>query len=874
MKKMSKMDADHWLQIGLAVIDIYTGKTHLYETKENFVPSSLATCMDNVERYISIYNPSECIFIGTEVEEGLLRELANYANIQSKCMLHLYAFDNNGDGDSYEKIRKCEKQTYQREVLQTFYAVENFDAFYESFLPHTLATQSFCYLLDFVFQHNPSLVKKIDEPIFEHNADRLLLANHSLKQLNILDDTHATDYKGRYSSVETFLNQCATPMGRRRFSHLLLNPITNPDILNRRYEIMEHTLSNFANLENWLPNRLQSFKDNGKIFRLIVSKRVTPKQLVFLYQNVKTTLDIATRLKEENPILHDYCVSNQKTQKRNVSIACQTIQSFFDMHLTIEVCSSIDVTTNFDAHIFLKKVDTPLDNLITSWTQSMDQLNAIASFLSQEMLHIESSSSTSKKKKAEHSIGTTDYVKLYETEKGFLSLIATKKRTELLKKSTQKKVSIPIHGSSTSTYEFDLSAVTFSAQNGSNNAIQSPQIDALCQTCQQRKQEINERMNTVYMHTFLPSLEAYQEDIDCIFSYITELDVLYTKCAVAKKYHYCRPTLGSSQEKDPGSFFEATGVRHLLIEQIQKDEAYVVNDLALYSNKREKTEKTEKTDNKEETLNGVLLYGTNAVGKTSFIRSIGICIVLAQAGMFVPCKSFIYKPYKAIYTRILGNDNLFKGLSSFAVEMMELRTLLKHADAYSLVLGDELCSGTESISAKSIFVAGVESLHSKHASFIFATHLHEIVDYEELKDMKGVKCMHMAVTYDRSLDRLVYNRKLVDGAGSNMYGLEVCKSLHMPADFLTRANELRMKYNPEYGSLLNIKQSHYNAQKLMGLCELCNHKRGQEVHHIAEQSRAEEDGYIVEDDGTVFHKNRRFNLLSLCADCHKEIHRK
>jgi len=204
--------------------------------------------------------------------------------------------------------------------------------------------------------------------------------------------------------------------------------------------------------------------------------------------------------------------------------------------------------------------------------------------------------------------------------------------------------------------------------------------------------------------------------------------------------------------------------------------------------------------------------------------------------------------------------------------MMELRAILKNADAYSLVLGDELCSGTESISAKSIFVAGVEKLYHLGASFVFATHLHEIVDYEELEAMKRVKCMHMAVTYDRSIDRLVYNRKLMDGAGSNMYGLEVCKSLHMPEDFLTRANDIRMKYNKESSSLLTIKQSHFNAEKLMGMCELCNGKRGQEVHHIAEQARADEDGYILHEDGTIYHKNVRFNLMSLCETCHKEIH--
>ena len=88
---------------------------------------------------------------------------------------------------------------------------------------------------------------------------------------------------------------------------------------------------------------------------------------------------------------------------------------------------------------------------------------------------------------------------------------------------------------------------------------------------------------------------------------------------------------------------------------------------------------------------------------------------MAQAGLYVPASSYKFRPYKYIFTRILGNDNLFKGLSTFAVEMSELRTILRLADKNSLVLGDELCSGTESISAVSIFVAGVQNLAAKHA---------------------------------------------------------------------------------------------------------------------------------------------------------------
>jgi DNA mismatch repair protein MutS len=197
----------------------------------------------------------------------------------------------------------------------------------------------------------------------------------------------------------------------------------------------------------------------------------------------------------------------------------------------------------------------------------------------------------------------------------------------------------------------------------------------------------------------------------------------------------------------------------------------------------------------------------------------------------------VYKPYRAFFTRILGVDNLYKGLSTFGVEMSELRMILKNADEYSLILGDELCSGTETQSALSIFVAGLMDLHAAQSSFIFATHFHEIVDYEEIAALERLKMKHMAVFYDRENDCLVYDRTLRDGAGDSMYGLEVCKSLHLPTEFLDKAFSIRLKYFPETAGDLNFKTTRYNTNKVRGLCEMCNTALSTETHHLMMQSK-------------------------------------
>ena len=156
-----------------------------------------------------------------------------------------------------------------------------------------------------------------------------------------------------------------------------------------------------------------------------------------------------------------------------------------------------------------------------------------------------------------------------------------------------------------------------------------------------------------------------------------------------------------------------------------------------------------------------------------------------------------------------------------------------------------------------------------NSSFIFATHLHEIVDYEEITD---VNIKHMAVIFDREKDMLIYDRKLKDGPGTNMYGLEVCKSLNLPEDFLNTALEIRMKYHPDTDSILSLKTSHFNSKKIMNLCEKCGKNTGTEVHHLQHQINANENN-IINGEGTSFHKNHPANLLTLCEDCHHEFHR-
>ena len=865
--------------VGASVIDIFTGTTSIMEYNECYIKNPCT--FDELERFISIYNPSETILITNLTVEDT-DDIINYTNIKSKS-IHVVSLNCKSNEINTTRIRasNCEKQTYQIELLNKFYKINDIQSFMGMFNDNVYATQSFCYLLDFIYQHNPNLIYKISEPTLENSSNKLILANHSLKQLNIIDDDN---YKGKYSSVVKMLNECITAMGKRQFTYNFLNPVTDEDYLQTEYNIIEQLL---PNNDDYIvvKNLLVCIKDITKIMRQIMLKKVTPKSLYQLYVSI-----CSARTLYEFVIQNNYLTAYLKTKIDGfVSLdkKIDTILEYLDEVVILEECKDIENIQKIEKSFIKDGVDRELDNKIITLMDSQDQLDACRTYFNNIISQYEYGTKTKKTRKIEDDEVEKIYVKIHETEKNNFSLLATDRRCKILEEKIKNNTSVILkYKSSYSNDEKEftlLLELEYIKQSAANKIITNSQISALCKTVGTIKINLIDTVSKVYHQTIIKRLQDYQENNKMISDFITYVDMSYSKAFIANKYSYCKPEIittcnnTDSTHESSKSFIQTTDLRHCLIEKLQQNELYIANDISIGKGKcKDKDKDNDKNKNKgndnDTELNGILLYGTNAVGKTSFIRALGISVIMAQAGLYVPASSYKYKPYKYIFTRILGNDNLFKGLSTFAVEMSELRTILRLADKNSLVLGDELCSGTESISAVSIFVAGVQNLAEKGCSFIFATHLHEIIGYDEITSLHNVGMKHMSVTYDKKNDCLVYNRKLQDGPGNNMYGLEVCKSLSLPQDFLENAHNIRMKYHPESASVLQKKGSHFNTSHITGgVCEKCYVNVAKDVHHLIYQNEANDKG-IIKNKGFTFNKNNKANLLNICEKCHNEIH--
>ncbi len=280
------------------------------------------------------------------------------------------------------------------------------------------------------------------------------------------------------------------------------------------------------------------------------------------------------------------------------------------------------------------------------------------------------------------------------------------------------------------------------------------------------------------------------------------------------------------------------------MERINADLKYVPNDIVL--------------DQK-----GLLLFGVNAAGKSSILKSIALAVYMAHAGMFVAAGEFELTPMEHLFTRMSSQDNIYEGKSTFVSELFELRKILKAANSKTLVVGDEMCNSTESSSAVSIVGATIKILKERKSLFAFATHLHEISKVDVVHD---VNICHMGVKYRDGI--LVYDRVLQEGQGEMLYGLEVAKAMDLGPSFMSIAMGIRRQVLDIQESLVNTRRSKYNKKVYVDVCQSCKVKPAQEVHHMIPQRMADAHGRIGH-----MNKNASHNLVPLCSDCHDMIHK-
>lgn len=798
--------------VGYSAIDVTTGKCYYNEVHGTSEDKFFA--LDEVFNYMNMHKTSEIVitFADKNINQ---KEVLEYLELNLK---------------TYHIANFRPKISYQNELFKNVFSIESLLTSIEHLdmerVP--LASEALAILIDFVIGHDSSIVQKLLNPQKLDISKYIYLGNNALEQLNIIETTHNP-------SLIKLINNTSTAMGRRLLKERLTHPVKDSKELLRRYALSKELYDYHAPIENELSN----IYDIERLTRRIKLNRLHPFELNYLYDSLLS-------IKEVVSFMENYKFITPPCSSADLSIFIQSINSTFDLAIS--------------GKFMLKDVDS---NMISSGINSkIDELNEQNDILYSKLELLRNHILTFLKSE------DSNFVSINRLDKEGFFLTLTKNRFNLIKKDLLNSHII-----------VDNELYLF---KDFNIKIQTNSVKIFC--------KLTEEISDKYVHNLRKIIElnkvVFKEKVaefekkfsillQDLVSFIAEVDLTVSNIKTAKKYNYTCPTIVKT--KDNENFLEIIELRHPIIEANEERGVYVPNDIILgelsLAGKEYKDNIIVKNSNPvnlmSNKMHGVLLYGINSSGKSSLMKSIGIAVILAQAGFYVPCKSMRFSIFDAVYTRISGADNIAKGLSSFAVEMLELKNIFNRATKNSLILGDEISHSTETMSGLSLVASAILKLSKLEALFVFATHLHQLPEIEEIQNLKNIISLHLSVMYKDDEDKLIFDRKLAFGSGSSMYGLEYAKSLHMDKEFLNVANEIRKRLTDDYSKIERLTQrktSKYNSNVFATNCIICG-KNCDDIHHINEQSRANQDGFI----GHI-NANHKYNLIPLCKEHHKMVH--
>ena len=339
--------------------------------------------------------------------------------------------------------------------------------------------------------------------------------------------------------------------------------------------------------------------------------------------------------------------------------------------------------------------------------------------------------------------------------------------------------------------------------------------------------------------------------IDTFHQEYARFTCLYHLATFFKKHSFHSPMIAATTDKSVR--LRVKNMRHLLMEQIHSDSLFVPFHVDL---------------NPDQT--GYLIYGMNSSGKSTYLKSIGVAVWLAQCGLFVPASEFVFTPFDALYSKIGVNDNLFLGQSTFVSEMSELRFIMERVSSKSLVLCDELTSGTETRSATGLVASTILEFLFQKVCFFMTTHLHSVAELPEIHNHPSLKICHFetdVVPRDKpmlsSTMEVHFDRLLKDGSGNDTYGVEIAEKIGVPSRVIDRAKLFRKRISIHVDQPMRI--SRYNPKLLMDVCRICGNDSGPlHTHHIVPQKLFSPDDHNK--------KDMLCNLIVLCETCHMSLH--
>ncbi|MDU5444610.1 MAG: DNA mismatch repair protein MutS, partial [Finegoldia magna] len=266
----------------------------------------------------------------------------------------------------------------------------------------------------------------------------------------------------------------------------------------------------------------------------------------------------------------------------------------------------------------------------------------------------------------------------------------------------------------------------------------------------------------------LENLSRIKKSADLIA--IIDVSNSLAKCAYLN--NYIKPDINTY------GLIDVLESRHPIVELSVGQSEFITNDILIGSGKNDIQ----------------LITGPNMSGKSTYLRQVALICILNQIGSFVPATKANISIVDKIFTRIGSSDNLFKGESTFMVEMKEMSNIIKYATSNSLLVLDEIGRGTSTFDGLSLAWAIVEYISKNiKAKTLFATHYHELTELEKKLD----NLINMKVDIKETNDSIIFLRKITRGSTDKSYGIEVAELAGMPKTLIKRAKSILKEIDKE-----------------------------------------------------------------------------
>lgn len=790
---------------------------------------------------------------------------------------------------SFESLKKTylDIDVYQQHALETFF--KQYTSLYQNIFDVLELNQcasndvaNLIMLLEFLKSRGEVFTTNLVRPTIQMAGDTSILRcyHDAHEKLQIIQrDKKAT-------SLFTLLDKTKSSAGSRCFKRFLQHPLTDIDAIQKRHDCV-------ANMLSYMTCDSCDSSPDGSPPKEFLSKHLKMIDLDRMHRSFSLASlkrhhipKLWTEL-EKISLVYDFLASRQFTSLPTEDdwVAFLQFKRAFLATFDIEKCN------NETQNMFQPGISDALDALFEESLKYEEELEHLRA----DMSRIISDDGNDE-----------NLVQLKSSDKEGYFFATTHKRAILLEKNIKDEVHRRKLHNELKKIEIDTAPI--SSQNSQNSSsgeyekyskyskikniltihtglkINKSKVSSVTIQCQKSIDTSFKLGAVIEQRTALTKsilkeklcelYSSFGEVFQKIASWIAKVDVYYSYAVVAKEWNYTRPTFTPDASF---SKISATKLRHPIIEQLNvlQHNEYIPNDISLDAH------------------SNVLLYGVNSSGKSSLMKSIGIAIIMAQAGMYVAAETCSIVPYHQLFLRMGNGDSLIDGHSSFTCEMQQANTILNKVTPQSIVFADEFCASTESTSATLIVASTIETLTLKRATFFFATHLFELLDMKNITHLPGLSIKHLKVELiqppeaqlkfsknntensNTKTGHLHFARTLTDGPPSmRQYGTFVCKKICTNSDFLVKLERnIQLLENNGVSQVNQSLRSNYNSRIVMDACALCGYvplKKYDlplETHHIKFQCTANQDGFIEH-----FHKNQKHNLVVTCKKCHIDIH--